>query len=259
MENKIERPEGQFAKRFKVVMDVTSLPQTLGVDMFAKLADSGFIFYDSSKGQRPKLYLIDGEVDPETVPAFVDIKGQELDIEDLKKQWEDEEFWRKELYKCKQSPLYYFTNYVSINPKPSTSEVDAYLESVNMGATEDSGEVGPDVINQRTKEIREKYAASIKLEDLKTLKPVRDRIDGEYELQTEEFIEQVVKEYDLSGKVEKAIKDKIISVILKSKPAAAPQDLKYYIVEKSGRWDKALMLATDLDVLVRLWIQLQKK
>lgn len=250
--NKVETPEGQFVKRFKVVTDIQALPNSLDVATYVKLCDSGFIFYDSTKGRKPSLYIIDGDIDPETIPAFIDTKGRELDIEDLKKQWADDEFWRKELYKCKQSPLYYFSNYVSINPKPTNKEVDTYLESIGMGATKDSGEPG-EIIAEEVRKIREEYATNITLENLKNLKPVRDRIDGEYEQQTQEILAKVTEKHKLSGNVESAIKDKIINDILKSKPSEAKESLKYYIIEKSGRWDKSLMRATDMDVLARLW------
>lgn len=250
--NKVERPEGQFVKRFKVVTDIQALPNSLDVATYVKLCDSGFVFYDSDKGRKPSLYIIEGDAEPETLPVFVDTKGKEVNIDDLKKQWEDDEFWRKELYKCKQSPLYYFTNYVSTNPKPSTKEVDTYLESIGMGATKDSGEPG-EIVAEEVKRVREEYAATITLENLKNLKPVRDRIDGEYEQQTQEMLAKVVEKHKLSGKVESAIKDKIILDLLKSKPSEAKEELRYYIVERTGRWDKSLMRATDIDVLVRLW------
>ena len=43
------------------------------------------------------------------------------------------------------------------------------------------------------------------------------------------------------------------SDINKVKPKGASKDLKYYITETTGKWDKSLLNATDLDVLLRLW------
>ena len=45
----------------------------------------------------------------------------------------------------------------------------------------------------------------------------------------------------------------MVADILKVKPKDAPQKLKYYIEDKSGRWDKSLLRMTDIDELVRLW------
>lgn len=250
--NRIETPEGKFAKQFKLVYDMQSMPQGLATDMFAKLCDSGFIFYDSDKGNRPKLYTT-GEANGEDklVPVFVDTEGKEVDIEDFKAKMEDEEFWRKEIYKCKQSPLYYFSNYASPDLQPSKEATDAFLDSIGFGASDDSEDAA--TVNEKTRKIREEYAASITLDQIKSLKPVRDRMDEEYQMETQGFIKEFA---DLHGFTETnviAIKPKLITTLMKIKPKDAPEKLKYYLIEKTGRWDKALMKAEELGTLIRLW------
>ncbi len=245
----LNKPEGTFVKRFKVVADIQAMPTGMDAATFAKLCDAGFIMYDSSKGNRPKLYCVEGDVDPITIPVFVDTKGDELDIKDLQKQWEDDEYWRKELYKCKQSPLYYFSNYVSPNVKPSQEEINAYLERIGMGATTDSESQTP----EKVKEVRGAYAKTVHLEDLKNIKPVKDKLLQEYDAETQELLKEVYEKHELTGSNEKMTIDKMVTDILKVKPKDAPTKLKYYIEDKSGRWDKPMLRMTDIDELVRLW------
>ena len=243
-----EMIEGKLGKQFKLVYDITAMPGGLDPQSMVKLADTGFIFYDSTKGNRPKLYHT-GELDTTIEPVFVDVKGEEVQLELIQKQWSDEEFWRKELYKCKQSPLYYFTNYKSVNPKPTQQEVNEFLESVGMTATNDSEQVTKeDVIK-----VREEFAKTITLDHLKDLKPVRDSIDAEYEQDTLEIQKEIAEKYGFTETNVMAIKPKTITDIMKTQTKDCVEELKYYINPKTGRWDKALLQATDIDVLVRLW------
>jgi len=246
--NNKEMIEGTLGKQFKLVYDINALPGGLDPQSMVKLADTGFIFYDSTKGNRPKLFHT-GELDTTIEPVFVDVKGEEVKLELIQKQWDDNEFWRKELYKCKQSPLYYFTNYKSISPKPTQQEVNDFLVSIGMGATSDSEEVTKEEITK----VREEFSKTITLEHLKDLKPVRDSIDAEYEQETSEIQKEIADKYGFTETNVLAIKPKVITDIMKSQPKDCHVDLKYYIALKSGRWDKALLQATDIDVLVRLW------
>lgn len=253
MNNKIDRPEGKFAKHFKVVFDLKAMPEGLSTDLFVKLCDQGFIFYDSEKGNRPKLYET-GELNGEdkTVPAFIDTKGEEVDMTLLQKQLEDEEFWRKELYKCKQSPLYYFTSYASLSPKPSQEEIDEFLTNNGFGAKKDSEEAA--TVSEDVVKVREAFSAKITLEHLKDLKPVRDKLDAEYETETEDLQKEAAEVFELSATHTEGIKKKLITALMKTKVKEAKGVLKTtYINESTGRWDKAMFRATDIDVLLRLW------
>ena len=235
-------------KQYKLVYDIQALPNAMGPDLLVKLADSGFVFYDSEKGQRPKFIQV-GDQGDEVLPVLVDTKGKEVSLEDITKEWEDKEYWRKELYKCKHSPLHYFTNYLSISPKPTQQEVSEFLESIGMGAKTDSDIVTKEEITK----VREAFAETVTLEKLQSLKPVRDRIDEEYTQETEELIAEAAKEFDLTGINEKLVVDKLINAILKSPTKNCNESLKYYVNEKTGRWDKPMLKITDKDVLVRLW------
>lgn len=252
---KIDRPEGEFGKQFKLAYDISSMPKSMDVVTFTKLCDAGYVFYDSERGNRPKLYqtgLSNGK--DVTIPQFVDAKGKEVDISDFTAKMEDEEYWRKEIYKAKQSPLYYFSNYAATSAKPSQEECDTFLSSIGFGATNDSGTA--DEVNEATRKIREKFAETITIEKLKSLRPVRDRMDAEYETETFEFVTEFGKKFDISATHDSEIKKQLVTKLMKVKPSDAPDKLKYYLIEKSGRWDKALLRAEEIDVLIRLWRQL---
>lgn len=252
MIEKIETPEGKLVGKLKVVVDVRSIPDGLSVDLFTKLMDRGIVFYDSDKGHRPKLYKIDGDIEEE-LPTIVDARGETIDYEVIQKEWEEEEYWRKELYKCRMSPIHYYTNYAAKNAKPTQEELDSYLKSIGLTPTNDSTKLDTDEM----KEKRDAFAKSIKLEDLQAMKAVRDKIKEEYDHETEALTEELSVVTGISGFVEKAVRDKIIYSIMKSDVKEATKNLKHYVDDKRGNWDKKLLAVTDTDVLLRLWKSMQ--
>ena len=237
----MERIEGTLGKRYKVVVDIEAIPKGMAPDMWVKLADSGYIFYNSLNGKRPQLHAIGGE---ELEPAFVDTKGKQVELIEIQKIWEDSSYWDKELYKCKQSPIYYYTEYFSIYPKPSQKNINSYLESVGLGITNDSE------ITEAAKEVRKKHAESIKLEDLKNLKPNMDKMRDQYAAYTETL---KTKFKEVTGTVlNETIETKIVTEITKTSPAEASELLREFL-DGRGKWDKTLLRVTDLDVVLRAW------
>ena len=235
-------------KRFKTVVDIQAIPKGMSPVQWVKLADTGYIFYDSEVGSRPRLFPIGTlEEDVEIVPQFIDSKGQEVSLEEVQKTWEDNNFWDKELYKCKNSPLHYFTNYLSTNPKPTQAEIDEYLKSLNLGATADS----EDGMKEEAKQARLKFSESISLEHLKDLKPVRDAIKAEYDAITQIYREEAKLALDAIDT--EALTGKIITAIMKTPARKAEMPLKEYVDSRKHIWDKQMLRATDFDVLVRLW------
>lgn len=245
---KDNRIVGTLAKRFKTVVDVKSIPAGMSPAQWVKLADNGFIFYDSENGHRPKLYEI-GNVreDVEVTPVFVAADGKEVSLEEVQKSWEDTNFWDKELYKCKQSPIQYFVNYYSTNPKPTQKEIDEYLGTLGLAATADSG----DVMKEEAKQARLKFSESITLEHLKDLKPVRDAIVAEYNVVTDKYKAEAQEVFDTLN--EKLLSDKVITAIMKTPARKAVMPLKEYVDERKSTWDKQMLRAIDFDVLIRLW------
>lgn len=252
MSEKIETPEGKLVGKLKVVVDVRSIPDGLSVDLFTKLMDRGIVFYDSDKGHRPKLYRVEGDVEEE-LPTIVDAAGNPIDAELIQSKWEEEEYWRKELYKCRMSPIHYYTNYAAKSAKPTQEELDSYLKSIDLTPTNDSTKLNTDEM----KEKRDTFAKSIKLEDLQAMKAVRDKIKEEYDLETEALTKELSGATGISGFVEKAVRDKIVYSIMKSNVKEATKDLKHYIDDTRGNWDKKLLAVTDTDVLLRLWKSIQ--
>lgn len=252
MVEKIETPEGKLVGKLKVVVDVRSIPDGLSVDLFTKLMDRGIVFYDSDKGHRPKLYRVEGDVEEE-LPTVVDAAGNPINAELLQSKWEEEEYWRKELYKCRMSPIHYYTNYAAKSAKPTQEELDSYLKSIGLTPANDSTKLDTDEM----KEKRDTFAKSIKLEDLQAMKAVRDKIEEEYDLETEALTKELAGATGISGFVVKAVRDKIIYTIMKSDVKEATKDLKHYVDDKRGNWDKKLLAVTDTDVLLRLWKSMQ--
>ena len=237
----MERIEGTLGKRYKVVVDTEAIPKGMAPDMWVKLADSGYIFYNSLTGKRPQVHAIGGD---ELEPAFVDTKGEEVKLDEIQKIWEDSNYWDKELYKCKQSPIYYYTEYFSIYPKPTQKNINDYLESIGLGLSNDSE------ISAEAKEIRKKHAESIKLEDLKNFKPNMDKLREQYATYTESL---KARFKEVTGTVlDETIETKVVTEITKTQPAEASELLREFL-DKRGKWDRNLIRVSDLDVVLRAW------
>lgn len=239
---------GTLAKRFKTVVDVRSIPAGMSPSQWVKVADMGYVFYDSEMGQRPKLFEIgNNHEDVEINPVFVSTDGKEVDLVEVQKSWEDANFWDKELYKCKLSPIQYFVNYYSTNPKPTQKEIDEYLGTLGLAATADSG----DVMKEEAKQARLKFSEGITLEHLKDLKPVRDAIVAEYDEVTNKYKAEAQELFDTLD-VE-LLSTKVITAIMKTPARKAVMPLKEYVDERKNTWDKQMLRAIDFDVLIRLW------
>ena len=243
-----EKQVDTLKKKFKTVIDVNAIPAGMTPTQWVKLADTGYIFYDSEKGNRPKLFTVGTSMeDVEMQPEFIDSKGKEVSLEEIQKTWEENNFWDKELYKCKHSPLHYFSNYLSTNPKPTQAEIDEYLKTLGLAASADS----EDGMKEDAKQARMQFSDSITLEHLQSLKPVRDAIKAEYDNVTEIYKEEAKVALDAIDT--EALSKKIITTIMKTPSRKANTQLKEYVDERTFIWDKQMLRAIDFDVLVRLW------
>lgn len=235
-------------KKFKTLVDTNCIPAGMTPTQWVKLADTGYIFYDSEKGNRPKLYAIGTtDEDVEMVPQFIDVKGKDVSLEEIQKTWEDNNFWDKELYKCKNSPIQYYINYLSTNPKPTQKEIDTYLGTLGLAASADSD----DGMKEEAKQARLKFSESITLEHLQNLKPVRDAIKQEYDNETAIYKAEAQKALDTLD--ETLLSAKVITEIMKTPARKAEMPLKEYVDERKHTWDKQMLRAIDFDVLIRLW------
>lgn len=236
-------------KHIKVVMDSNAIPKEMDPQHWAESMDNGIILYDSLRGHKPEIYIISGE-EAVALPELIDVAGEPVVIEDLKKRFDQEEFWNKELYMCRKSPVYFFTNYWSTEKKPMQTDIDAYKESI--GYTSDKSK-------EELVKVLEKHSDSITLDRLQKLRPVRDTLDAEYDIETTELLTKVSKRLRFNIKSEASAKAKIIASIKKANRAQLPTELQPYVLPMNKGWDNELFAATDLDVLVRLFYILNVK
>ena len=235
-------------KGYKVVVDMSAIPDKMDPVTFVKLADSGYIFYDSTKGSRPKLYpIIDNAFEVE--PVICDVNGKEVDLSTIQKLWIEQDYWDKEMFKCKASPIHYFTNYVSVSPKPTDSDISNYLEAIGLGKEEG------DKISDEVKQKRIDYSKSINLETLKCLKSARIVIEDKYNKVTEELYEEASELYEISSK--DILVKKLHSEIMKTPARKAVGLVSEFVDKKKNSWDLQLMRVTDFDVIIRAWKELQ--
>ena len=234
-------------KRFKVLMDVAAFPKGMAPDLWVKLCDNNYVFYDSTTGNRPKLIetgLATEEVEVE--PVLVDAKGEQVELKDIQAIWAEQDFWDKALYKCKRSPIYYYTEFACLQARHTQEGLDEFLNVLGLGATDDSS----DVMSEQTKEKREAYAESINLETLKNFKAIRDEELKMYDDFTETLEVKAKEQYEITDP--ELLKKELMTSIMKKPAKLVPVEYKSYIT-KSAKWDGALLRATDKDVLYRLW------
>lgn len=236
-------------KHVKVVMDTNAFPRGMEPQNWAESMDNGVILYDSLLGEKPSLYIISGE-EAVSLPEIVDVKGSEVSIKELQTRYEEAEYWNKELYKCRKSPVYYFTNYWSSQKKPLQVDIDAYKESIGYTNEKSQDELSI---------ILDTHSAAITLEVLKQLRPVRDTLDAEYDIETSELLLKASKRLRFNVKSEASSRAKIVANFKKQPIAKLPPEFAPYVLRDGKNLDEALLKATDLDVLVRMYYLLSVK
>lgn len=230
-------------KHIKVIMDSNAIPKAMDPQHWAESMDNGVILYDSLRGHKPVIFVVSGE-EAVHLPELVDVAGEPVVIADLKARFDQDEFWNKELYMCRKSPVYFFTTYLSTQKKPMQTDINAYKESI--GYTSDKP-------NDELSEILEKHSESITLERLQALRPVRDTLDAEYDIETNELLLKVSKRLRFNIKSAGSARAKITASIKKTNIATAPAELVPYVLPKGKGWDSELFAITDVDILVRLF------
>jgi hypothetical protein len=242
--------EGILAKRFKTVLDIAAIPNGMDVATWVKLADSGYIFYDSTKGRKPTLYSLD-DMDTEVVPTFTDVSGEVVELSVIQATWVEQEKWRRELHNCKQSPIYFYANYAAPEAKPTQEQMDEFLASINIKPKDDSSEV----MQESAKKARLEFAEGITLEKIQGLKILRDEIILKYDAATNQLLEEAYLKYGLS--TIDAVKKVVFTEIMKTPTKSANELLRSFINDKTGRWDLQMFRATDFDIVLRAWITIQ--
>jgi len=244
--------EGGLMKKFKMIYDVQAIPQGLTVDMVTKLADTNWVFYDSEKGHRPKLVEVGLSNEHVEVPVnFVDTKGVEVDLSTFTAKLEETTFWEKELNRCKNSPLYGFTNYYAMKAEV-TNEMEAeFLKSFGITSlinVMDSDQAAAEFTDNKAG--YEKYAATVDLEDLKIRRNQMAIIMKKFDEECEVRQAKAMKLAKTNAKEDKKLREKLINCITRMDVAEVVTDEAKNCI--FGKWDKKMLHATDTYILCRI-------
>lgn len=245
------------AHKLKLVYDITSMPMGLDPSNLVKLYENNnVVFWDSSKeGTKPMLYNTITEEEVEL--ALIDTKGNEVEFEPFLQEYMDNEFWNKELHKCKQSPLYYYNNYLTDHWPVKSSKQSAYLASIGLGdlPTNDSDEAKD--AWEKKKAARLEATKNLTIEELKELRPNVEEMVENYNAVIEKLEEKYkVKLSDTTTGVMKEEKQKREVLIRDIKKYAVPAQYSEYRTKKN-KWDLPMLAATGYDVLLRMFDDLQ--
>jgi hypothetical protein len=244
-------------RQLKVVYDVCATPKGLDIATVTKIFENhDVVFWDSSgEGLKPRIYAHDGVA---LTTALVDTKGKEMDVEYYSKMFKDKEFWDKELHKCLNSPMFFFSNY-GTNTWPHTDEDmkiwmgEAGIKNVEAIDDEEAAETW-----KRQKESIKKALSFITLDLLKERKEVVDILKNAYNVKVNE-LERVLgphvklvdnKNVPLDSK--KAIGN-VAEKIWRITPIPAKWD-KYRT--KKNKWDKPMLFMTSYDNLLAIYYDL---
>jgi hypothetical protein len=241
-----------LSKRVKLVYDVKSAPNGLDIGNLVKIYEMhNTIFWDSDQGgMKPRIYGTEGHEYP---LAVVDVAGKEMDLGWYTKQFADKEFWDKELHNCKNSPIYFWSNYGTSVWPHTADEMSAYLKEIGMDKV-----VAKD--DDEAKKLWDKQKAKVKIatdkftiEFLKERKAVVDIVKNKYD-QTVRALEVLLKEHvklaEADG-VELEPRKQIANLMEKvRRNPVLPQYSAYR--NKKGKWDVPMLLITSYDVLLQI-------
>ena len=240
------------SKRMKLVYDISSAPKGLDIGNLVKIYEMhNVVFWDSTKsGMKPKIY---GTDEHEAPLAVVDLKGKEMDLGWYSKQFADKEYWDKELYNCKNSPIYFWSNYGTSVWPHNADQMSEYLKSIGMDKV-----VAKD--DEAAKKLWDKQKAKVKvatdkftIEFLKERKLVVDIVKDKWESKVrslEILIKDHVKLFETDG-VEVEPRKRMANLMEKvRRNPVLPKYSSYR--NKKGKWDVAMLLVTDYAILLEI-------
>jgi len=237
----------------KLVYDIAGLPKGLDIANFSKIFEQHhMIFWDSSKGgTKPKLYS-DKDENPELTIVY--IAGKEMDIEYWSTKFKDEEFWEKELHKCKQSPIYFFQNYVTATYPARQADITAYIK--DMGLDELIGKDSTEAAKlwEVQKEKVRAAGESITVAYLQERKGIIDVLKSDYYdkvIRLEEKLKDKVRLFDSNGKPIDT-KNRIVKLIEKIRTHPIPSEYGSYRTKKQT-WDSGMLYVTPYEKLLEIF------
>lgn len=239
--------------RLKLVYDVTSTPKGLDIANLVKIYENyNVVFWDSSKeGTKPALYGVDGKASL----MVVDTKGQELDLEYYSKEFAEKEFWDKELHRCKNSPVYYFSNYLTKVWPHRNEDLQNYLISIGLKTIESKDSEEAAKLWEDQKVLIQKSLAHITVEDLKDLSSYIEILQVEYNARVkklEAVLESKVRLVDSNNIALESKKacGNLIEKIKKHLPVDKRYSDKYRT--SKGKWDISMLAVTSYDQLLNM-------
>lgn len=243
----------------RLVYDVAGTPRDLGLANVVKIFESHrVVLWDSTlDGTKPKLYGESGDLTEDNEVKIVDVIGKEIDIDAFQAEFEANEFWDKELHKCKKSPIYWYSNYASPSFPVNQKELGKWLQENGLVdiAQDDTDK---ESTWAKQKEAVEKVTGAIEIDDLKRMK---DRFDGlvlvygEKLKEDEKVLEAYVNLKDSEGK-SLDIKKKTSNIIAKLLKCKIPEEyIGYTFKEQPNRWDKAMVGVTPYHILIDMLLK----
>lgn len=241
-------------KRAKLVYDIVSTPKGLDIGNLVKIYEQHHVvFWDSKKeGTKPKLYGVDGTEAP---LAVVDVEGKEMDLEFYGKQFAEEEFWNRELYNCKNSPVYFWKNYGTSVWPHTQEDLTAYLKEIGMDqiVAKDSEEAEArwKAQKERVKKATEHFTVEFLKERAGFLEVQKTRYE-EKVAALESLVGDFVSLYDKGTPLEpKKRVANLMEKIRRVTPVLPKYSEKYRT--KKGKWDIPMLMMTDYDVLLEIF------
>lgn len=238
----------------KLVYDIASCPKGLDIANFTKIFEQHHvIFWDSAKGgTKPRVY---SDEDLKNELKIVDVKGEELDIEMYSKIFKDKEFWDKELHYCKNSPIYYFSNYVTTEFPATQEKLSAFLKSLDLEniVADDAEQASEAWELQKAKMV--KATAHITVEHLQERKPIIEALKASYATKIynlEEELKTTVRLFaaDSLPEPEKVRVTNLVYAIRQKKNFPEKYAAKYR--DLRGRWRSPLLYATPYHTLLEI-------
>lgn len=238
----------------KLVYDTTSVPENLGIANMIKIFEQHrVVFWNSDKGIKPVFYSDDGKTPKEI--AIVDTTGQEIDFEMYQREFDEYMFWDKEIHNCKNSPIYYFTNYATTEYPATNEGTRMYLKSIGLVDINVSDSSKATKAWEKQKDIVKEAMKDISMFHLKERKAAVDIMKSNYEgriLDLEKELKDVVILFNAKGEPLEA-KKRISNIVSKIKFLRnSPQEEWKTYRNKKRKWDTAMLYNTNYDILLQL-------
>lgn len=241
--------------RAKLVYDVTSSPKGLDLANVVKIYEQHHVvFWDSSnKGTKPKFYGVDGVA---ANLLIVDTAGKEVDIEYYSKEFQDKEFWDKEMHKCKNSPIYFWSNYGTSVWPHNSADMSVFTKEIGMEQITEKDSDKAAKLWEKQKATVKKAMEFVTMDFLKERKAVIDVLKSVYEqevIDMETLLIPFVRLVD-SNNVPLSLRKQqgnLIEKIRKHLPVPPKYSEKYRTGK--GKWDSPMLFNTSYAVLLEMF------